>query len=167
MDHRSGRWRRKGRESGEKSTAHGPQRKNKKRRFAVDSQHLLLPKEGTSLQQVRAGQEKLSRRFWSSLLPAAFPAGRGELPTGHCCEQRGTRVHWKTPLAQQGLAFPAAELCASTATTVPAGRHRTGWSNFSTDTARSGSLPLPVEPRAPCQNGTARVRVHASPAPRH
>lgn len=49
---------RKGRQSEESRTAHGPQRKNKKRRLAVDSQHSLLPKEGTSLQQVRTGQEK-------------------------------------------------------------------------------------------------------------
>lgn len=30
----------------------------KKGRLLVDSKHLLLPKEGTSLQQVRTGQEK-------------------------------------------------------------------------------------------------------------
>lgn len=114
-----------------------------------------------------AGQDRksmLSSRFWSSLLPAAFQTRRGELPTGHCWEQRKTRVHWKIHLAQEELAFSTLEVCASTATRIPAGHHQ---NNFSRETVWSGSLPLPMETQVPCQNGTTSMRFHTSPSPRH
>lgn len=109
----------------------------------------------------------LSCTFRSSLLPAYFQTGRGALPTGHCWEQRKTTVHWKNHLAQEKLAFPTSEVCASTATRIPAGHHQMGWNNFSIDNVRSGSLPLPMETQAPCQNGTTRMGFYASPPLRH